>query len=298
MLSIIHSHYRPILLTLLTLLGLACGHLAGTVLQAQLRPAADLDVDAPRQGAATAAATTESDLNRILRNNLFDPAGRSATASIGPKAQVAGDTGRGGQPARSDLKLIGTVVAGDDSLALLEIDRKLQIYRLGADLAGGGVIETIERNRVTMRNRDRSLTTLILHEPSPTPAGAVPARPATQTGGSAGEIRAVGANRWLVSRDLVESVRDNFAEQLRLAQMQPRLVDGKTDGFLVQRINPRSILARMGLRRGDVVIDVNSIKLDSPEKALQIFQQLREARRIDLAIERNGAPASFHYEVN
>jgi general secretion pathway protein C len=79
--------------------------------------------------------------------------------------------------------------------------------------------------------------------------------------------------------------------------MQPRLVDGQTSGFLVRRINPRSVLAKMGIQRGDVVIDVNNIKLDSPEKALQIFQQLREARNITVAVERNGQPMSFVYEI-
>jgi general secretion pathway protein C len=74
-------------------------------------------------------------------------------------------------------------------------------------------------------------------------------------------------------------------------------VDGKTDGFLIQRINPRSLLAKLGLQRGDVVIDVNNIKLDSPEKALLIFQQLREARQITLAVERNGQPMNFSYEI-
>ena len=79
--------------------------------------------------------------------------------------------------------------------------------------------------------------------------------------------------------------------------MQPRMVDGKTDGFLIQRINPRSLLAKLGLKRGDVVIDVNNIKLDSPEKALMIFQQLREARQIGLSVERNGSPMTFAYEI-
>jgi general secretion pathway protein C len=53
----------------------------------------------------------------------------------------------------------------------------------------------------------------------------------------------------------------------------------------------------MGMQRGDVIIDVNNIKLDSPEKALMIFQQLREARQISVAVERNGNPLSFAYEI-
>ena len=111
------------------------------------------------------------------------------------------------------------------------------------------------------------------------------------------EVREVGENRWLISRNTMESVRENFADQLRLAQMQPRTVDGKTDGFLVRRINPRSLLSKLGIQRGDVILDVNNIKLDSPEKALQVFQQLREARQISVAVERNGQPMSFSYEI-
>jgi general secretion pathway protein C len=122
--------------------------------------------------------------------------------------------------------------------------------------------------------------------------------PATETKrGGESSVREIGKNRWMISRSTIESVRENFADQLRLAQMQPHTVDGKTNGFLIQRINPRSLLVKVGLRRGDVIIDVNNIRLDSPEKALQVFQQLREARQITLAVERKGQPMSFEYEI-
>jgi general secretion pathway protein C len=135
-----------------------------------------------------------------------------------------------------------------------------------------------------------------MNEKEPLPSRAAPAEAAT--GGDMGaEVRDVGENRWLISRNTMESVRENFADQLRLAQMQPRTVDGKTDGFLVRRINPRSLLSKLGIQRGDVILDVNNIKLDSPEKALQVFQQLREARQISVAVERDGQPMSFSYEI-
>ena len=49
MLIVLHSFYRPICLTLLAILGLACGHLADTVLQMSLRPelAAETDIGGP-----------------------------------------------------------------------------------------------------------------------------------------------------------------------------------------------------------------------------------------------------------
>ena len=57
------------------------------------------------------------------------------------------------------------------------------------------------------------------------------------------------------------------------------------------------LLVSMGLLRGDVIKLVNDMKLDSPEKALQILQQLREARRLTVDIERFGKPMTFTYEL-
>ena len=313
MLIVLHSFYRPICLTLLAILGLACGHLLDTVLQLNLRPESAVETAIDQPVARKSLQTSEADLDLILQKNIFDANNRSAAARMG-LAPMAADGEESAAAPRADIKLFGTVVAGENSQVLLQIDRDLQFYHLGEQIAGGGTVEAIQRNQVTIRNRDKSLTTLTLYEQAPVESsdrssetrsdtsravkpGSALAKSPAKGSESDGDIRAVGENRWLISRDVVESVRENFSAQLRLAQMQPRLVDGKTDGFLIQRINPRSLLAKMGMQRGDVIIDVNNIKLDSPEKALMIFQQLREARQISVAVERNGNPLSFAYEI-
>jgi general secretion pathway protein C len=305
MVNLLYSYYKPICLTLVVLLGLACGHLVDSVLQLTLYPEDTVDPTRVQTSTRPVRDIAEADLNEVLRNNIFDADNRSAAARMNLVAETASDEGQETAVPRSDLKLIGTVVAGEDSLALIAVDKEIQIHRLGAELPGGGVLEEVHRNEVAVRNRDQSLSTLVLHEQdsdssnatsSETPRNANVARirSAIQAGDG---VREVGENRWVVPQTTVEAVRENFAAQLRLAQMQPRLVDGKTDGFLVQRIYPQSILAKMGLQRGDVVMDVNNIRLDSPEKALQVFQQLREARRVTVSVERNGQPQSFVYEI-
>jgi len=52
------------------------------------------------------------------------------------------------------------------------------------------------------------------------------------------------------------------------------------------------------LQVGDIVKEVNGLALDSPEKALQIFQQLREAQHIVVAVVRNNAPLSLEYNLD
>jgi general secretion pathway protein C len=296
MLNVLHSFYKPFCLTLLAVLGLACGHLIDTVLQKNLRPdfAAERTIVPPVT--TKSLKTTQTDLNLILQKNIFDANNRSADATMTLEVAAARGQESSATDTRADLKLIGTVVAAERSQVLLEVNKELKIYHLDDKLPVGGTIEDIRRNQVDIRNRDQSLTTLTLHEKGPAPSRGV--KPAARVAGdSKGAVREIGENRWMISRSTIESVRENFADQLRLAHMQPRTVDGKTDGFLIQRINPRSLLVKVGLRRGDVIIDVNNIKLDSPEKALQVFQQLREARQITVAVERKGQPMSFEYEI-
>jgi general secretion pathway protein C len=124
-----------------------------------------------------------------------------------------------------------------------------------------------------------------------------PSAKAAGNGVAADAVRPAGANRWLVARGAAEAARENIGAQLRTALIQPNLVNGKTDGFVVRRIQPGTLLAQMGLQQGDVIKRVNRMPLDSPEKALQILQQLREARQLSVDIERGGTPLSLAYEI-
>ena len=297
MLKVLHSFYKPFSLALLASLGLASGHLLDTVLQMNLRPDFTAGSTIVQPATSKSLKTSQVDLNLILQNNIFDVNNRSAGALMTSGSGAARGAETSTKASLADIKLFGTVVAAERSQVLLEVNKELKIYHLGDKIPGDGSVEEVWRNRVKIRNSDQSLTTLTLHKKEPI-SSRVATSGAKTSRATGGDIREVGENRWLVSRNMVESVRENFADQLRLAQMEPRVVAGKTDGFLVKRINARSVLVKMGLQRGDVVKEVNNIKLDSPEKALQIFQQLREARQIAVEVERNGQPLNFAYEIN
>lgn len=311
MLALFQRYHRHLILLLLTLLGLACGFLAASVLGTGLRGQALPTRAAPPR--PPVQAPPETDLGFILQHDLFNPAARSASPVIFSLQAAAG---RGEEAPRGDLVLVGTVVAGGRSLALIRSGQELKSYHLDAEIAGGR-IEEILRHQVNIRNHTGSLTILRM-----TVEGAGTARSATAVGGTqtaeprgqasatatpasgaavagvaAGAVREAGSNRWIVARSAAEAARANVGEQLRSVLFQPNLVNGKTDGFVVRRIQPGSLLAQMGLQRGDVVKSVNRMPLDSPEKGLQIMQQLREARQISIDLERAGKPLSFAYEI-
>lgn len=311
MLTTFQRYHRPLSLGLLGLFGLAAGVLAATLLGAGLRSPA-----APSRSAAPATLqpppVAETELGIVMQHHLFNPAARS-TSPVSFSLRATAD---GAQEAtvRTDLELLGTIVAGSRSLAVIRMGGEVKTYRLEGDIPGGR-IEQVRRNEVTIRNHDRSLTVLRLLEaataggstsgsaasvsPSRSAMAASRAAPGGQaTAGPAGDaVRSAGSNRWVVARSTANAARDNLGEQLRLVLMQPNLVDGKTDGFAIRRIQPSSLLAQMGLQRDDIVKRVNGMPLDSPEKGLQIMQQLREARQITVDLVRAGKPLSFSYEI-
>ena len=299
---ILYQRYHTLLnLLLLGLIGVAGGLLAGGLLEASLdmRPAATRP--ATPEAGPESRAITQADLNLILQSNIFDPAGPRASARFSSETRAADqgandEEGPAVQPPQ-DMTLLGTVVAAEQSLALIRVNREMDIYHLEDTLPGDLVLAGILRNQVQLRRPDGSLTTLVLAEEEQQ-ASPRPRRASRNTATNSDEIRQVDENSWLVSRETVEKTRENLAEELRLAQMQPRIINGQTNGFLVRMIKRSSILNKLGLRRGDVVMSINNIELDSPEKALQIFQQLREARQIDVAIERRGEPMNFSYQLD
>jgi general secretion pathway protein C len=288
MLSFLQRYLRELHLLLTVLLGLALGSLAAAVLGLWLAPSAPLPQPPAAGRPAAARRPSPADYDVILRRNIFDST-NPITLSLA--SYEASGKAPAGAAERPGLQLLGTVVAGRRSLALIRADHEPKLYRLEEELPGGGRLHEVVRNLVRIRYPDGSVQPLALVEGSLT--GVTDA-----ASGPPGAIRTVGENRWVIPRAEAEKARSNINEVLKQARMEPRVVDGRTDGFTVHMIRPNTLLAMLGLQRGDVLLRVNGMPLDSPEKTLQIFQQLREANRIAVDLERKGNRMSFTYEIN
>ena len=288
-LALLQKFHRELCLVLLLLFGLACGQLAATLTGTILRP--DLSVKPASYTAQPSTSTQilDRDLDRILQQNLFDPSARGSRAAT---LKPAPTDKRIVKSNRKDLTLVGTLVSGNKSTALIAVGKEIKLFHLEDPFPGGGHVESVQRNRVVIRNQDESTTELTVQED-------VPNKPhASANSQSAASIRSVGNNRWQVPRAAANAARTNISEQMRLAQIEPRIINGRTDGFMVSKLNPKSMLSQMGIRRGDVILKVNNMPIDSPEKALQILQQLREARKLTVDLERKDKPMTFAYEIN
>ena len=268
--------------------GMLAGRLIDLSLGGELLPLAD---PLPRQIAVR--ELQEDDFQIILNRNLFNSAavgGAVEQVNLSSTAIAAGTavkaTGKIG-----DLALIGTVVAGKDSLALIRLGAKSGIFQLDEELTPGVVVSEIGRKLVVLRDHG------IRRELSLKQSKGAKAQLIRQSNVAAVKqgVIAIDESRWQISKAVVDNARANLNSLLQTARMIPQVENGRTIGFKLVEMEKGSLLEQIGLRVGDLIVEINQVKLNSPEKALQIFQQLREANNITLGLMRNGQAETFEY---
>jgi type II secretion system protein C len=69
-------------------------------------------------------------------------------------------------------------------------------------------------------------------------------------------------------------------------------------GFKVTRIDPKSKMATLGLKKGDLIIKANNVELKSYRDALNIYAKIKDIDLVQIVVIRNGVQRELVYEIN
>lgn len=195
-------------------------------------------------------------------------------------------------------KLIGTVVANIEKFSFAIIQdtttNETGIYRVNDMLLNEARIIKIERSRVIIL-RNGVQESLLVYEEDLTPgstqvASISPPQPQI-------DVRQEGSNRYVISREEVERSTQNLGKLMTEARLVPNLEGGKIKGYKIFAIKPDSLYTKIGLQNGDVIYKVNGIDISDPERAFQLFQQLKNERYFQVEIVRNNQRQTLTYQV-
>jgi len=78
----------------------------------------------------------------------------------------------------------------------------------------------------------------------------------------------------------------------------PLKKNGKIEGFKINRIKAGSKMATLGLKRGDVIIRANNVKLSSFNDALKLYKDIDNIDTISLVVLRNNQEKEIIYEIH
>jgi general secretion pathway protein C len=154
-------------------------------------------------------------------------------------------------------------------------------YTVGARL-GDATIEAIDDVRVTLDvdGGRRELLELL--------------RGVARTTQPAPPVDKLGAHHYRIPRATLDGFVAGGATT-PWPRVVPQLRDGKPIGFRLHGI--RGPFAAIGLETGDVLLEVNGTRVETPDAALAAYATLRTASHVWLAIERNGQRTRMDYDI-
>jgi general secretion pathway protein C len=226
-------------------------------------------------------------------------------------------------PTTLPIKLLGTMVVAPEtwSSASVEVERTSQkIVNVGMELLGGqATVYAIRRNYLVLKEGDKLTVAKLFADEAQQAAGGAPLAPgaavpvpgagrapgapvrptpAAMAGGvDPPGVKKVGDGVYNLERGNVnEKLKDvtTLGTQVRIV---PNYRGGKYEGFRMIGMGGGSLFSDIGFLNGDIVQAINGERIDSPNKALALYEALKNKARLTVLIERDGQPKTLRYTI-
>lgn len=239
--------------------------------------------------------------NGILSRNIFSESG-SIPDALAAKGQENQQKEEAPVLSSLPLNLVGTLVHSnpDKSIASIEVksQNKVLPFRPKEDVAGLASIVSVERERVIIRNSNSNrLEYIEMKKPSAKLSFGSGVKPTAPGGGK--DVQKMGDNTYAIKRSDLLKYTNDLSSVLMQARAVPNRVPGtgEINGFRLLDIQPGSIFEQLGLQRMDVIKGVDGNPVDSPAKAMELYNALKNSSKLGLQIERNGKTETLNYNI-
>ncbi len=108
-------------------------------------------------------------------------------------------------------------------------------------------------------------------------------------------IRKIGKYSYIVKKSGIK--RLNLSVVYTKMHAVPYIINGKITGYKVLNVVQGSVFWDMGIRRMDVIKDVNGVPLKSPAEAVGLFAGLQNENSLSLNIQRGGSRITLNYKI-
>lgn len=247
------------------------------------------------------------DLVKAIKDrNIFNSAGefpdeKSPDADGDKKQNNTFDINGPCKKPQAEVELVGTIYMGEvDSIATLQEKgySETDAYRVGDMIIGSdsAQIVKIERNRVIINNNGTKECLELAGDKLAKKGGdggdfpnAAPTKPPD------GGLVSGGADAAPTSSDCVleekyvqDELGPGFGTIIQKARLVPNTTDNVMNGFKIFAIDGNSLLAKTGLKNGDIITQVNETSLKQPEQGFALYQAFQDEREVRIHILRGG----------
>lgn len=297
-----------------------------TLVGAAIRPRPQADQAALAAPPPRAVLPTTLDPDRLYRLIGVEPPKVVEESLVAAPSRPQTCQDPAARPSKSDLRLqlvagvIGEVARHSLATLLDPQSRETRVLGVGEEFAGARLlgVERVTDARDLTGNAFRVVAVIcnggtkeyLDGEPgagageaslnvgvAPLPAGRPSAlRPAP--GAGAEGIRKLADNKYEIDKQVIEGALTNLNTLATQARLVPSFKNGQANGFKLFQIQPGSLYASIGIENGDVITRINGYEVNSPDKALEVYQKLRESAHVSIELERGGQTIKKDYNIS
>lgn len=240
----------------------------------------------PSVGNAPSAAGASIDVAAVQSLNLFGDFNAEAVAAPveqEPRLELT----------KLNLELQGVIAANDPNLswAIIGQANSQKLYKIGDEVEGarGVEIAEVQALKVILDNNGKLEELWLYGEDGREVASSYTPPPQPQRSAPAD----AGAKA-TVSRDQLEQAR-NIGDVVRFMVATE---NGKMIGYKVRPGRKRELFDQVGLKADDIVVSVNGIEVNEPQKVREVYQALKDATEADLQVMRDGSTHSIQITMS
>lgn len=188
-----------------------------------------------------------------------------------------------------NLELLGTAIGNTkDPIAFIKDLRteKQGAYRLGSLIRGAKIIG-ISMGEVIF-DRNGQIEVLRLSNRGKAWCG---------INQQTSPIFAAFGNQIVISKSALLSENPNLYKTVTNIKIKPHYQSDKVIGLMIDGIPEDSVIKAAGVRNKDIIKTVNSQKINSYQKALQVFQKFRNQSEIKVCLLRDGREKMLCYKI-
>jgi general secretion pathway protein C len=239
---------------------------------------------APPRAAAHPAKKGLQEYAGILKNNPFGFAGGQLKDISSAKEESV---------SRSEITLIGTISGSPKHSYAIFVDRsgKQELVKVGEPVFGMGKLKQVETDKAYVTERGREIKIPM--------AEILTVKEVSQAAGGATSdlARSVGKGMFLVDQKKILHALENPNQLMTDARLQPNVVNGRQEGYILREVRNGGIYHSLGLQNGDALLRINEYNISNPENALQAFTALRGMDRVQVDIMRDGTKMTLTYQI-
>jgi len=172
-----------------------------------------------------------------------------------------------------------------------------KLYAINDELPGNTKLSAVYPDRVILE-RDGQFETLRLVETKSTGGNSTaPVRSSPNLAGMGKRLmtKKFGADSQV--SNMRKEILKNPAKLAELVNAVPAMENGQFIGFRIITKKSHPVFNDLNLRSGDIITQVNGIDIDSPQKGLQVLQQLSTAQQVQVTLQRNGETVHLDHSL-